>query len=59
MLPLSFATDDKVGIHYLGEEPVEVICDVDADTTTGPAAYRVELVGGEVVETRLAPGPIN
>lgn len=59
VLPLSFATDDKVGIHYIGEEPVEVICDVDADSATGPAAYRIESVGGEVVETRLAVGRIN
>jgi peptidase E len=56
VLPISYATDDRVGILYEGTEPVEVICDLDADPETGPAAYRVENIAGEVVETRLAPG---
>jgi hypothetical protein len=35
-----------------------VICDLDADPKSGPAAYRVERHGDDVIETRLAPGPI-
>jgi hypothetical protein len=56
-LPLSYATDDRIAILYEGTEPVRVIADRDDyDLETGPAAYRVELVGGEVVETRFAAG---
>jgi peptidase E len=58
-LPLTYCTDDRVGILYEGTEPVSVHTDYDVDPATGPAAYRVELVDGEVVETRLAPGPIG
>jgi peptidase E len=58
-LPLSYATDDYVGILYEGTEPVQVVVDKKLDPVTGPAAYRVELVDGAVVETRLAPGPIT
>ena len=54
-LPLSYATDDGTGVLYEGEDPVAVIEDTDG---SGKAAYRVELVAGEVVETRLEPGPI-
>jgi peptidase E len=54
-LPLSYATDDGVGVLYEGEDPVAVIED---SAGSGKAAYRVEVVGGEVVETRLEPGPI-
>jgi peptidase E len=57
-LPLSYATDDGVGLLYEGTEPVAVFRDKDGDPSTGPAAYRIERVGGEVVETRLAPGRI-
>lgn len=53
ILPTSFATDDRVGIVYRDQEPWEVITD-----TEGPSAYRVELVGGDVVETRLPAGRI-
>lgn len=56
ILPLSFATDDRVGIHYIGIEPVEVLCDkpeLDA------AAYRIEKIGNGVVETRLPVGRIK
>lgn len=56
VLPTSYATDDRVGILYEGTSPVEVLCDIDADPATGPAAYRIERVGDSVVETRLAPG---
>ena len=58
-LPTTYCTDDRVGIRYEGIEPVEVITDLDVDPLTGPAAYRVELVAGELRETRLAPGPIT
>jgi peptidase E len=58
-LPLSYATDDGVGLLYEGVEPVAVVTDRNGDPKTGPAAYRVELVDGVVVETRLAPGPIS
>jgi peptidase E len=58
-LPLSYCTDDRVGILYEGTEPVRVITDYDVDPETGPAAYKVERTAdGGVVETRLAPGTI-
>lgn len=56
VLPTSFATDDRIGILYEGNTPVEVLSDVDADPRSGPAAYRIERVGDDVIETRLAPG---
>lgn len=56
-MPLSYATDDRIGILYEGTEPVRVVADRDDyDLETGPAAYRVEKVGDTVVETRFAPG---
>src|SRR5271169_6786222 len=55
-LPLSFATDDQVGLWYEGTTPTRVVADWDVEPDTGPAAYRVELVNGEVVETRYAVG---
>lgn len=55
-LPLAFATDDHVGLWYEGTEPTEVVADGDVDPRTGPAAYRVERVGGEVRETRVGVG---
>ena len=57
VLPMSYATDDGVGILYEGLEPVEVISDRAADSTS--AAYRVELVGGTVVESTLPVGRIT
>jgi peptidase E len=54
-LPTSYATDDGVGVLYEGTEPVRVLTDLPGSQA---AAYRVELVGGEVVETRLAPGDL-
>ena len=58
-LPLSYATDDRIGLLYEGVEPVEVVCDLpDPDPTDGPAAYRVERVGSEAVETRLGVGAV-
>lgn len=51
--PLAYATDDHVGVWYEGTEATTVVSDV---TSPGPAAYRVEVVGAEVVETRVAAG---
>jgi peptidase E len=49
-LPDGFATDDGVGLHYLGTELHEVVAD-----RAGPAAYRVERDGDAARETRLVP----
>ena len=57
-LPLSYATDDHVGIVYEGEEPVEVVADEPGDPQAGPAAYRVEQTPAGVAETRLPVGRI-
>jgi peptidase E len=54
-LPTSYATDDGIGILYEGTEAVAVVED---ETGSGKAAYRVESAGGEVVESRLAPGSV-
>ncbi len=59
LLPTSYATDDRIGILYEDEEPVRVIADLDADPVDGPAAYRIERAGGQVVETRLPVGPMS
>ena len=61
VLPLSYATDDHVGILYEGTQPVAVIADTNAagPSSEGPAAYRIEQAGGAVVETRLPVGPIG
>lgn len=53
-----YATDDGVGILYENEVPVEVITDKPGGTD-GPAAYLIEKIGGDVVETRLESGPIT
>lgn len=58
ILPTSFATDDHVGILYEGTEAVEVVTDEPVDPASGPAAYRIERSGDDVIETRLAPGLI-
>jgi peptidase E len=54
--PLAYATDDHVGIWYEGIEATRVVADSAVDPTTGPAAYKVELVNGAVVETRVGVG---
>jgi peptidase E len=60
LLPVSYATDDRVGIWYEEDRAVEVVTDVpDTDPATGPAAYLIESQAGEAVETRLPPGPIG
>jgi peptidase E len=57
VLPLSYATDDGIGILYEGADPVAVVAD---QPETSGAAYRVERrPDGTVEETRLAPGPIS
>ena len=58
LLPTSYATDDRIGILYEGDQAVRVIADLDVDVETGPAAYRIERVSGDVVETRLPVGII-
>lgn len=50
---LAYATDDRMGIWYEGTEPTTVVADFEVDPESGPAAYRVELVDGEVRETRV------
>jgi len=59
LLPTSYATDDRIGILYEGDQAVRVIADLDVDAETGPAAYRIEREGGDVVETRLPVGEIS
>jgi peptidase E len=54
--PLAYATDDHVGLWYEGTEATSVVADSAVDVQSGPAAYRLELVGGEVVETRVGVG---
>lgn len=59
LLPVTYATDDHVGIVYRNREPVEVVSDSLGDSLDGPAAYRIEKIGERVEETRLAIGPIS
>jgi hypothetical protein len=54
--PLAYATDDRVGIWYEGTEATGVVSDMNTAPKDGPAAYRVELFGGDVVETRVEVG---
>jgi peptidase E len=49
-VPLSYATDDGVGLVYRGTDLHEVISD-----RPGANAYKVELVAGSVVESVLEP----
>ncbi len=58
LLPTSYATDDRIGILYEGDEPVRVIADLEVDPVDGPAAYRIERTGGDVIETRLPVGDL-
>ena len=55
----AFATDDHTGIIFKDIEPIEVISDVKSDPQTGPAAYKLEKINGEVQEMRLAVGTIS
>lgn len=54
--PLAYATDDHVGIWYEGTEATSVVADTNLVERAGPAAYRVELVRGEIQETRVEVG---
>lgn len=47
-LPTSYATDNGAALLYEDTDLVDVIADRD-----GPSAYRIELSGGNAVETRL------
>jgi peptidase E len=69
-LPTSYATDDGIGILYEGIEPVAVVADLldshlldahiaGADDRTETSAYRIEVTGGDVTETRLPVGRIT
>jgi hypothetical protein len=50
-LPMSYATDDGVGLHYRGTELVEAVAD-----RPDVAAYQVQRAAdGSVVETRIEP----
>lgn len=57
-LPLTYATDDRVGILYEGTDPVEVVVD-DIDAYPDARAYRIEAEGGSITETALAVGPVT
>ena len=54
--PLAYATDNTVGIWYEGIEATTVVADKAVDPETGPAAYKVELIDGAIVETRYGVG---
>ncbi|HVB51708.1 MAG TPA: peptidase E [Acidimicrobiales bacterium] len=54
--PLAYATDNSVGIWYEGIEATSVVADTKLSALEGPAAYRVELLDGDVVETRVGVG---
>ena len=54
--PLAYATDNSVGVWYEGIEATTVVSDAAVDPVSGPAAYKVELVDGEIVETRFGVG---
>ncbi len=50
-LPTGYATDDGVGLHYVGTELVEAVAD-----RAEVAAYRVERgANGDAIETRIEP----
>jgi peptidase E len=54
--PLAYATDNTVGIWYEGIEATVVVSDALVNPDSGPAAYKVELINGEIVETRIGVG---
>ena len=54
--PLAYATDNTVGIWYEGIEATTVVSDAEVDPVTGPAAYKVEFIEGEIVESRFGVG---
>jgi peptidase E len=56
LTPLAYATDNTIGIWYEDLEATTVVADAPVDPLTGPAAYKVELVDGEIEETRFGVG---
>jgi len=56
---LAYATDDHTGILFENENPLEVLSDVSNSKEKIPSAYKVELVGNEVRETKFLPGLIS
>ena len=58
-MPTTYATDDGIGILYEGTDPVAVLADSEEIAASGSAAYRIERVAGEAVETRLPVGPLT
>jgi hypothetical protein len=54
--PLAYATDNAVGVWYEGIEATTVVADRVLDPKRGPAAYRVEFIDGDIVETRFGVG---
>lgn len=55
----AYATDDHTGIVFKGIDPIDVVSDVKSDPQSGPAAYKLEKINGEVQEMRLAVGTIS
>ena len=56
-LPLSYASDDGIGLLYEGEDLVRIVAE---DPDSEAAGYRVERQpDGTVIETRLPPGPVG
>jgi peptidase E len=53
---LAYATDDHVGIWYEGIEATSVVADLSFSPLDGPGAYKVQLLDGDVVETRYGVG---
>lgn len=56
VMPVSYATDDRVAIVYRDTIPIEVVSDLP---DTQAAAYRISLAGDDVIEERLAPGVLE
>jgi peptidase E len=54
--PVVYATDDRTGIWFEGTEAAVVVADMEVSPTAGPAGYKVELIDGDVVETRYGVG---
>ena len=53
--PLAYATDDHVGVWYEGVDATTVVGDY-TPAPGGPAAYRVERLDDDVLETRVEVG---
>jgi len=56
LTPLAYATDNTVGMWYEGIEATTVVADAPVDPDSGPAAFKVELVEDDIVETRFGVG---